>query len=225
MRYDNQELLDNLAVEYILGTLQGAARKRFQKLLISSNHARKTLWLWEQYLNPLAESLPETEPNSAVWHGIQKRLGWLDDTVVAFSPKKPKLPWFIAAAASVLLFFMLYLPQTSTPAYQEVAVIQSTDAKAWWLINKTGDMLQVKALAAITPKQDNDYQLWMLPTDGSPPISLGLLPQSSQTNLQIPAAANNITIAAIAVSLEPKGGSPLSIPSGEVLFVAEIVTL
>ncbi|GHG60515.1 hypothetical protein GCM10010919_04030 [Alishewanella longhuensis] len=225
MKYENQELLDHLAVEYILGTLKGAARKRFQKLLISSSNTRKTLWLWEQYLNPLAESLPETEPGTAVWHGIQKRLGWLDDTVVAFTPRKPKLPWFIAAAASFLLLVILYLPQTTAPAFQEVAVIQNAEAKAWWLINKTGDALQVKALDAITPKQDNDYELWMLPTDGSPPISLGLLPQTSQKNLQIPAAASNITIAALAVSLEPKGGSPLTIPSGEVLFVAEIITL
>lgn len=225
MRYENQALLDTLAVEYVLGTLQGPARKRFQKLLINSTLARKTLWDWEQHLNPLAESLPETKPGDDVWLGIQKQLGWLDSNIVAFNSPKPKLPWFIAAAASLFLFVMIYLPQTTAPMLQEIAVIQTSDAKAWWVINKTGNTLQVKALEAITQQQDNDYELWMLPTDGSAPISLGLLPQAEQKNLLIPALANNITLAALAVSLEPKGGSPLTIPSGEVLFVAEVIAL
>ena len=35
MKYDNQNLLDELAVDYILGTMRGAARRRFQKLMMS----------------------------------------------------------------------------------------------------------------------------------------------------------------------------------------------
>ena len=36
MNYDNQKLID-AAAEYVLGTLNGPARKRFQRLMLSSN--------------------------------------------------------------------------------------------------------------------------------------------------------------------------------------------
>ena len=81
MNYQDQELLDALAVDFILGAMKGAARKRFQRLMMANTQVRKTVWRWEQHLNPLAESLPATTPNNAVWQRIQQRLkppntGW-----------------------------------------------------------------------------------------------------------------------------------------------------
>ena len=66
MNYQDQELLDALAVDFILGAMKGAARKRFQRLMMANTQVRKTVWRWEQHLNPLAESLPATTPNNAV---------------------------------------------------------------------------------------------------------------------------------------------------------------
>jgi anti-sigma-K factor RskA len=65
----------------------------------------------------------------------------------------------------------------------------------------------------------------MLPANGQAPISLGLLPQNQERILQVPAAAKDLMIAALAVSIEPKGGSPTGAPTGDVLFTAEIITL
>lgn len=57
MNYDNQKLIDMLAAEYVLGTLKGPARKRFQRLMLSSNRVREATWMWEQHLNNLASSI------------------------------------------------------------------------------------------------------------------------------------------------------------------------
>lgn len=84
--------------------------------------------------------------------------------------------------------------------------------------------LDVKATELAAAKVLNDYQLWMVPSDGNAPISLGLLPQKGQVSLAEVSQFDSLGTAAIAASLEPLGGSPTGAPS-EVLFVSELVLL
>ena len=74
MNYDNQKLIDMLAAEYVLGTLKGPARKRFQRLMLSSNRVREATWMWEQHLNNLASSIKSVPPDSHVWERIHNGL-------------------------------------------------------------------------------------------------------------------------------------------------------
>ncbi|MBU2115890.1 MAG: anti-sigma factor [Gammaproteobacteria bacterium] len=225
MKYQDQELLDALAVDFILGAMKGAARKRFQRLMMANPEVRQTVWRWEQHLNPLAESLPATMPDKAVWQRIQQRLGWLAPAATPAPANSSKYWLALATAASLLLAIIMLRPMLQSPVSQDIAVIQTTDAKAWWLVSKAQNRLQVKATAAVTDEMQHDYELWMLPANGQAPISLGLLPQQGERMLDWPAAADGIAIAALAVSLEPVGGSITGAPSGPVLFTAEIVTL
>lgn len=225
MKYQDQELRDALAVDFILGAMKGAARKRFQRLMMANPEVRQTVWRWEQHLNPLAESLPATMPDKAVWQRIQQRLGWLAPTATPAPANSTKYWLALATAASILLAVVMLRPILYTAAPQEIAVIQTSDAKAWWLVSKAQNQLQVKATATVTDDAQHDYELWMLPANGQAPISLGLLPQQGERLLDWPAAADGIAIAALAVSLEPVGGSITGAPSGPVLFTAEIVTL
>lgn len=225
MKYQQQELLDALAVDFILGAMKGAARKRFQRLMMQQPSARQTVWRWEQHLNPLAESLPATPPDEAVWQRIQQRLGWTAAKATVAPAKTGKYWLALATAASLLLAVIMLRPLLLSPVSQDIAVIQTSDAKAWWLVSKAKNTLRVKSTAAVTDDVQHDYELWMLPANGQAPISLGLLPQQGERTLGWPAAAEGIQIAALAVSLEPVGGSVTSAPSGPVLFTAEIVTL
>ncbi|MDX1392125.1 MAG: anti-sigma factor [Rheinheimera sp.] len=225
MNYQDQQLLDALAVDFILGAMRGGARRRFQQLMMARPAVRETVWRWEQHLNPLAESLPATQVDAKVWQRIQQRLGWLSVDSAPVRQSNPPLWFGLALAASVLLAVLLFKPMQSSTVPQDIAVIQSSEAKAWWLVSKTAHTLTVKATAAVGVQQLNDYELWMLPASGAAPISLGLLPQQGEQVLNWPDAANDIAIAALAVSLEPRGGSPTGAPTGPVLFTAEIVTL
>ncbi|MBZ9612776.1 anti-sigma factor [Rheinheimera maricola] len=226
MKYQDQDLLDALAVDFILGAMKGAARKRFQRLMMANPEVRRTVWRWEQHLNPLAESLPVTVPNSAVWQRIQQRLGWLAPVATSAAVAKSGRYWLaLATAASLLLAVVMLRPLLLSPVPQHIAVIQTSDAKAWWLVSKAERVLTVKATGAVNQEQLNDYELWMLPENGAAPISLGLLPQQGEQLLSWPDAAQGIAIAALAVSFEPRGGSVTGAPSGPVLFTAEIVTL
>lgn len=225
MKYQDKDLLDALAVDFILGAMKGAARKRFQRLMMVNTDVRKTVWQWEQHLNPLAESLPATMPDKVLWLRIQQRLGWGAPVI----PKKPASTtryWLaLATAASLLLTVVMLRPMLHQPTTLDIAVIQTADAKAWWLVSKVKQKLQVKATTSVTLDDQHDYELWMLPADGQAPISLGLLPQQGELSMSWPVAADGIAIAALAVSREPLGGSTTGAPTGPVLFTAEVVTL
>ncbi len=226
MNYLQQERLDALSVNYVLGGMRGKARQRFQRLLMQQQQARQSVWRWEQHLNPLAESLPVVEPDEGLWQKLQQRLGWQDAQVIR--PKSRNnwshpANWVAVAAAACLALVLLLPPPPVLPV--ELAVIQTSDAKALWLVSKQGEVLSLKATAAVPADPAHDYELWMLPTSGQPPISLGLLPQSGTNSYQWPKAATGLTVAVLAVSLEPKGGSPTGQPTGAVLHTSELMTL
>jgi anti-sigma-K factor RskA len=89
MNYADSELRDRLAAEYALGTLRGAGRRRFERLLSRDRGLCDVVAEWELRLNLLAESTPAVEPPSRVWDEIAQRIapapvpapvreGWLD---------------------------------------------------------------------------------------------------------------------------------------------------
>jgi anti-sigma-K factor RskA len=74
MNYADPELRDRLAAEYALGTLRGAARRRFERLLSDDAGLLDLVENWELRLNLLAESAPAVEPPAHVWERIAQRI-------------------------------------------------------------------------------------------------------------------------------------------------------
>ncbi len=236
MNYLNEERKNALSAEYVLGSLQGAARVRYQRLLMQHRGLRHNLWRWEAQLNQLGGTLPSIQPDPKVWNAIQHRLGFQTDlttdtntqNLVSFPQRKPRgLLWFtgFSTAAAILLAVLLINTNITTTAYpNQIAVMQSENAEALWLIELREKQLQITTTRKFTPLENQDYELWMVATDGRPPISLGLLPEKGRLNLPRSHFFDELSVAALAVSLEPPGGSPTGQPS-KVLYTAELVTL
>lgn len=74
MRYDDPQLQEVLAGEYVLGALHGRARRRFEQLMDSRPALRERVIWWERKLTPLAESMPEVQPPDTLLKAIKKRL-------------------------------------------------------------------------------------------------------------------------------------------------------
>ena len=74
MNYARAELADRLASEYVLGTLQGGARRRFEALLPAHPMLRQAVTRWHDRLQPLARAIPPVAPAPAVWERIEARL-------------------------------------------------------------------------------------------------------------------------------------------------------
>ena len=66
MNYQSENLKNSLAAEYVLGTLRGPARQRFQKLMMQHSAFSEATSTWEQHLNTLGQKLPPVTPDSCL---------------------------------------------------------------------------------------------------------------------------------------------------------------
>ncbi|WP_166423265.1 anti-sigma factor [Paraglaciecola sp. 20A4] len=245
MNYLNPELYNALAAQYVLGTLRGPARRRFSRLMMEFSDISEAVNRWELYLNSLGEQLADVTPDEDVWHKIEQRLGFSQSSatgtvnpaqddkhkqaeIIPLAPRKPRiwqsLAGLASAAALVLAVLLVQMELAPTPEVKQLAMFSNQQTDLLWSVEITDENIAVQATKALQAKLDADYELWIVPEDGSAPISLGLLPKSGALILAKPALFARINIAALAVSIEPLGGSPTGAPT-EVLYTSKLVLL
>ena len=245
MNYLIEARRNALAAEFVLGTMRGGARRRYQELMMQHQLIRETTWIWEQYINVLGRKLKPKAPSVEVWQKVSQRLAFQDENNViddldslksselkaynvASLPVKSTRFWQslagLATAASIILTVALVRFQNIEVPPVQFAVVQSEKAEALWLIEVSEDNIKVKATNKLTEQKQNDYELWFVAADGRAPVSLGLLPQNGELNLVKSELFGRVELAALAVSLEPMGGSPNGVPT-TVLYTTELVTL
>jgi anti-sigma-K factor RskA len=222
MKSANRELLDRLAAEYVLGTLRGGARRRFERWLLSPQ-VGAIVKAWEDRLAGLEPRLESVAPPDTVWRGIEHRLQ------LRRMARAPAVRWMAIAASLLLvtlvsLFFLDNGPGARPlPATQQASI---GDAQTiYWRIELLGDNEQVRATVrgAHALEAGKALELWVLPAQGNP-VSLGLLPARGAQLRELTAAQRAALAGAkqLAVSLEPAGGSPTGLPTGPVLHVAAL---
>ena len=74
MRYRNPELGEKLAAEYVLGTLRGRARARFEALMRYDPALRGRVTDWEDKLTPLARAGTDIAPPARLWNALSQRI-------------------------------------------------------------------------------------------------------------------------------------------------------
>lgn len=223
MKSGNRELVDRLAAEYVLGTLRGRARRRFERWLVSPQ-VGDIVKGWEERLAGLEPRLDKVTPPSTVWRGIENRLELR---------RKPVTRWLAIAASLIFItvigFYAIKPPETVQLAATRTAVIQENPQTIYWNVELLGDNqeLAVQVQAAHLLESGKALELWVLPAPGvnnGQPVSLGLLPASGAERRVLTAAQRAALVGAqqLAVSLEPAGGSPTGLPTGPVLHVAAL---
>lgn len=225
MRYDAPQV-DRLAAEYVLGTLQATARRRFARLITERADVRFAVWRWERLLNGLASGLEPRTPPRHVWKNIRQRINPSQPAKTAFLQRWRGL-WLAVPAAAAAAWLAIVLVPVQGP--DRMAVFANQNAEALWVISADLDnrVLQTESFNAVAPEDDTSYELWVLPAEG-PPLSLGLL-QIVAGAVEIPISIQLATAlrsaGSLAISLEPAGGSPTGLPTGPVVYQASLVTI
>ncbi|MEO8151855.1 MAG: anti-sigma factor [Rhizobacter sp.] len=233
MDYSRPELVDRLAAAYVAGTLRGPARRRFVSLMPSHPGLRSAVSAWEARLMPLTASLLPVPPPRRVWQGIEARIapakagaqarpGWWAQLAVwrSFSG--------IATVAAITLGVLLASPQPSQPpiivvlsaaggAAPEGGVVPASFVAS---ISADGRAMVTKPISNVSLQADRALELWAVPPQGAP-RSLGLISAQAATVVKRGRVLDNT--AALAVSLEPPGGSPTGAPTGPILYVGKLV--
>ena len=237
MDYSRPELADRLAAEYVTGTLRGPARRRFEALLPAHPTLRSAVRDWQDRLMPLTLSITPQAPSAEVWKRIEAQIGG------AATPKfeAAQTSWWSGLAfwrglsgfATAAALGLLVMVNTPGPAQAPmVVVLSSTTANAdgsvvpaSFVASISGDGRAVvtKPLLNVSLQADRALELWAVPgADGGKgaPKSLGLISANGASVVQ----KNKVPLgtAALAVSLEPPGGSTTGAPSGPVLFVGKL---
>ncbi|HEY5801877.1 MAG TPA: anti-sigma factor, partial [Burkholderiaceae bacterium] len=106
------------------------------------------------------------------------------------------------------------------PVVNYVATLADDKAQTAYVIsgNAKQRTLTVRIVTAQQIGADKSLELWAIPKTGAP-RSLGLVAANSTVTLALPADVTPDTVSALAVSLEPKGGSPNpNAPTGPVIL-------
>ncbi|WP_166223429.1 anti-sigma factor [Pseudomonas atagonensis] len=224
MNYQTPALRRALAADYAIGLMSSTARRRFEHLLLDDAALRAELAQWQESLASLTEAVPEQPVPEHVWQGITARI---DPQVLHVPEKRPFWNWLrlsAAAASMVVLVFLGSLYNHDDARYR--ATLLSADAQPALKVEAHADYLQVEplTLAAIDPGRS--LELWAIPADGKP-ISLGVIPAGGKGKVELNEAQKALIgqPIALAVSLEPKGGSPTGQPTGPVLYQGALAAL
>lgn len=218
------ELRQRLAAEYALGTLRGGARERLKRWLRDDPELAREVAQWEARLTPMASAVAPATPPQRVWQEIERRL----------APKAARTSsvWralgLVAsgAAAALLVVAVLFRPPASMPAsYIAVLSDPKTNQPVLVATAERGEtVLRVNTLDPAIHVAGRSLELWALPKGGTPK-SLGVLAPTERVSLKLAAAADKSLgdVPALAISLEPQGGSPTGQPTGPVLYTGPCV--
>lgn len=232
----NERLLDKLAAEYVLGTLKGGARRRYDVLLRDDPLVRRITAEWQDRLHPMAQFAPAVAPPAQVWQAIATRLGLSAAPVQKTAATGKRSFWLglredlsfwrglgmtsTALATILVAVLATRAPQPALPVASFVALL--ADDRAQPVAVVTGDgpnqRLVVRVVLPQTVAADRSLQLWAVPKAGSP-RPLGLVDATGSVTLPLPAGTTPQTVSLLAISLEPKGGSPNpNAPSGPIVY-------
>ena len=228
------DLVDKLAAEYAVGTLGAGARRRFEQILRHDDAVRATVERWQRYLADLPALQPATAPLPEILCRVEVQLGWREPT-----PARKAL-WqriwqgtgfwrgataVAAVVAAVAIGLNLRLAQQlrDAPVANAVAVLQDAQAQAAVLVTwdaRTGT-LSLKRLDATPLNTEQALQLWALPPGGHPQ-SLGVIGHQRAVRLTVAQPLRQVP--ALAISVEPRGGSPNPQgPTGPVVFKGALI--
>jgi anti-sigma-K factor RskA len=216
------ELRSRLAAEYALGTLRGRARERLRRWMRDDTELAQEVAAWEARLAPLAQAVAPVEPPARVWNALQARLEVTPDggRRMSFSVWKA-LGWMASGAAAALVAVTLLLPQRDAAPAAYVAVLSDPKTSRAVLVataGQTDKVLRINTLDPAIQVSGRSLELWALPRDGKPK-SLGLVgAERAVLRLDAPADKSLGNVPALAISLEPPGGSPTGQPTGPVLY-------
>jgi anti-sigma-K factor RskA len=242
---------DLLAAEYVLGTLRGGARRRFEHRLQKDPMLVREVAGWQQAFSQMDLHDAPIRPPDHVWEAISMRLPpdidtraqanigasnqdqydnqKISDPVRVPAHRTARLWQLTSAALAACLVIALVWPistvnRDAPSSVQPIAVLSPTSPNSGAHLIAGYDARR-RALV-FTPLNvatpDSQHSLQLWRIGADKkPVSLGLLNPAGMTRIDVEQLSTLEGIT-LAVSLEPAAGSPTGQPTGSVLYAGAV---
>jgi anti-sigma-K factor RskA len=213
----------------VLGVLGAEERREVERRLMHEPALAAEVAFWEERLGVLADAVAPVAPPQHTWSQIEAAIA---------SPQaaQPASLWqnlafwrgfgiasaTLAAASIAALVYIGLIPATRAPL---MATLAGSSGQPNVVAAVTGNDLLVVPAALLT-NDPRAVELWLI-LPNQRPHSLGLIHPGQAMRLTIPPdLADRLTPdAALAISLEPPGGSPTGQPTGPVIASGRLTRL
>ena len=221
----DSEELHVLAGEYVLGVLEPAAMTELAEAAGNNPALARAIAYWEERLHGLSRLAPPADPPPQTWDRIVERIAG-----PARSARRVALwnclgfwRWSAALTTAAAAGLALYIALAPRPeALRFVAVLHAPQQEpAAWVATAEDRGLLLRAVASVAAPGDRSFELWAIAPNGGAPKALGVVPANGQ--LEIGVLPEDMEDGAtLAISIEPKTGSPTGLPTGPVVFVGRL---
>jgi len=228
-----QEESDKVAAaEYVLGVLGAAERLKAQQRLAHDQAFANEVAFWEERLGGFAEAVEPVAPPAKTWARIARATRARDPSAPREGLWQSLVFWrsfaigaaALAAASIGALTFIEISPNTPAPL---LATLGASNGQPNFVaaFSAGGTSLMVMPAALLT-SDARAMELWLIPA-GDKPHALGLIEPGRPVRIEVPRdLVTRITAnTALAVSLEPPGGSPTGQPTGPVIASGKLTSL
>ena len=234
MTSPSEDDTEELASEYVLGTLTSGERRRVELALPHEPSLRAAVAAWEARLLPLTSLAAPADPSPQLWARVEASLA-LVRTAPAPGPagrwwqrigiwRALAAAGFAAAAISVVVP-RLPPPAPVAPRYMVVLAAPGNMAPGWIVQAEAAGALKLVPLGTTPVPADRSLQLWTKADGWQGPVSLGLVRPGQALDIALaglpPLQANQL----FEITLEPKSGSPIGRPTGPILYIGRAVRM
>lgn len=233
----------NLAAEYALGLATGKDAARAARLVREDPAFRAEAAAWIGRLAALFDEVPDMVPPASLWARIERELALpaaaANDNVelvqrqVRMWRGVTAMMTALAACFALLLFFRpaetVIVPVPQAPAQQASApmVAMVGEDQKEMMIVANWDPAQRRLVLAVAGDMPADpgksHEIWVIPPAGTP-TSLGTMPAGKKMHMDLAEQIAKLLRegTAIAITLEPPGGSPSGEPTGPVKWSGKL---
>lgn len=226
-----------LAADYVLGTLSAPRRREVQQRLPHDAELREAVAFWEARLQPLTELVAPAEPSAALWQRIEASLPPARQPSQA--PPRPSAwrRWWdsvalsrgLALAGVAAATFFAVAPQVGLrqpeARFMVVLVAPNQTAPGWVVQTSADRRLRLVPLTATDVPEQRSLQFWTKADGWTAPLSLGLVQPGKPLEVSLdqlpPLQPNQL----FEITLEPYNGSPTGRPTGPILYIGRSVQM
>ena len=215
--------LDELASEYVLGTLPAEQRAEVEQRLAHDTELRAAVDAWEQRLLPLTALAEPVQPSAQLWQRIERHIAtartrWWDLLAV----------WRglagVGLLATLILGTLLVMRSpTPDPTFVVVLVAPQSQAPGWVIQASNNQQIQLIPLGVMEVPADKALQFWTKGDGWQGPVSLGLVKPGQSLSVPLdklpPLAPNQL----FELTLEDPSGSPTGKPTGPIQAIGRAV--